>query len=131
MRDTPKNLVDEVGRRLRARGHYATVGRVKLRWSDFKTITRQAPFPTPACDDFTFRELAMRLLAAERMVKPVRLIGFGVSGLCDARQQQPSLFDTAPEDGIERRERLCRAVDSINAKIGHRAVKRVAPAPKR
>ncbi|MDD4025499.1 MAG: DNA polymerase IV [Kiritimatiellae bacterium] len=131
VRDTLKDLVDEVGRRLRERGHYATVGRVKLRWSDFKTITRQAPFPAPACDDFTFRELAMRLLAAERMVKPVRLIGFGVSGLCDARQQQPSLFDTAPEDGIERRERLCRAVDSINARIGHRAVKRVASAPKK
>ncbi len=131
VRDTLKDLVDEVGRRLRAGERYATVGRIKLRWSDFKTITRQAPFPTPACDDFTLRELAMRLFTAERLVKPVRLIGFGVSGLCEARQQQQSLFDTAPEESLERRERLCRTVDAINAQIGHRAVKRVASPPKK
>ncbi len=131
VRDKLKDLADEVGRRLRDGGHYATVGRIKLRWPDFKTITRQTPFVTPACDDFTLRELAMRLLEAERPLKPVRLVGFGVGGLCDAREQQPSLFDTAPEDNLERRERLCRAVDSINAKIGHRAVRRVASAPKK
>ncbi|MDD4101147.1 MAG: hypothetical protein PHU80_00765, partial [Kiritimatiellae bacterium] len=75
----------------------------------------------------TLRSLAMRLLADERMVKPVRLIGFGVSGFCAERQRQTSLFETSPADNIERREKLCRTVDSINAKIGHRAVKRLVP----
>lgn len=127
VRETLKDLVDEVGRRLRASAHFASVGRIKLRWADFKTITRQAPFNAPACDDFTLRELAMRLFDAERLTSPVRLIGFGVSGLCAERRQQPSLFDTTPEKNIEKREKLCRTVDSINAKIGHGAVKRLMP----
>jgi len=127
VRETLKDLVDEAGRRLRLSGHYASVGRIKLRWADFKTITRQAPFNAPACDDFTLRELALRLFDIERLVKPVRLIGFGVSGLCAERQRQPSLFETTPAENLERREKLCRTVDSINAKIGHCAVKRIMP----
>jgi hypothetical protein len=64
----------------RAHGRYATVGRLKLRWSDFRTITRQGPDETAVCDDFTLRAMGLRLFDAERLVQPVRLVGFGVSG---------------------------------------------------
>ncbi|MDD5706989.1 MAG: DNA polymerase IV, partial [Kiritimatiellae bacterium] len=50
---TLRDLADDVGRRLRADGRYATVGRLKLRWGDFRTITRQAPFEVPCRDDIT------------------------------------------------------------------------------
>lgn len=123
VRETLKGLADEVGRRVRAHGHYATVGRLKLRWADFRTITRQAPFETAVCDDFSFRAMALRLFDAERLAQPVRLIGFGVSGFSAGRSEQLSLFDTSPE-AREKRERLCRTVDALREKLGHGAVGR-------
>jgi DNA polymerase-4 len=126
VRETLKELADEVGRRVRAHGRYATVGRLKLRWADFRTITRQAPFETAVCDDFSFRALALRLFDAERLVQPVRLIGFGVGGFTDTRSEQLSLFDAAP-DVREKRERLCRTLDALREKLGDRACVRSAP----
>ncbi|MDD4016665.1 MAG: DNA polymerase IV, partial [Kiritimatiellae bacterium] len=123
LRETLKGLADEVGRRVRAHGHYATVGRLKLRWADFRTITRQAPFETAVCDDFSFRAMALRLFDAERLAQPVRLVGFGVSGFSAGRSEQLSLFDSSPE-AREKRERLCRTVDALREKLGHEAVGR-------
>jgi len=123
VREVLKELSDEVGRRVRAHGRYATVGRLKLRWSDFRTITRQAPFETAVCDDFTLRAMALRLFDAERLVQPVRLVGFGVSGFTDERRDQLSLFDDAPAVR-EKRERLCRAVDELRERLGDTALQR-------
>ena len=117
VREMLKELVDDVGRRVRAHGHYATMGRLKLRWSDFRTITRQAPFDAPVCDDFSLRALALRLFDAERLVQPVRLVGFGVGGFTGSRTEQLSLFDAAP-DTREKREKLCRTVDALREKLG-------------
>jgi len=125
VREVLKTLVDEVGGRVRAHGRYATVGRLKLRWADFRTITRQAPFETAVCDDFSFRELALRLFDAEKLVQPVRLIGFGVSGFCADRREQMSFFDNA-SDAREKRERLCRAVDGLRERLGTDAISRVS-----
>ena len=129
VRETLKALVDEVGERVRAHGHFATVGRLKLRWADFRTITRQAPFEAAVCDDFSFRETALRLFDAERLVQPVRLVGFGVSGFCEGRREQLSLFDDAPA-AREKRERLCRAVDALRGRLGAGAVSRMDERPK-
>ena len=123
VREVLKGLVDEVGSRVRSHGRFATVGRLKLRWADFRTITRQAPFETAVYDDFSFRALALRLFDAERLVQPVRLVGFGVSGFCEGRREQLSLFDDAPA-AREKRERLCRAVDALREKLGRDAVVR-------
>ena len=128
VREVLKGLADEVGQRVRAHGHFAAVGRLKLRWSDFRTITRQAAFETPACDDFTFRALALRLFDAEKLVQPVRLVGFGVSGFCAGRSEQLSLFDATPE-AREKRERLCRTVDALREKLGSTAVVRAGQPP--
>jgi DNA polymerase-4 len=128
VRETLKELADEVGRRVRAHGRYATVGKLKLRWADFKTITRQAPFEAAVCDDFSFRALALRLFDAERLVQPVRLVGFGVGGFTGARSEQLSLFDDAPA-AREKRERLCRAVDALRERLGDRALGRTGAVP--
>jgi nucleotidyltransferase/DNA polymerase involved in DNA repair len=123
VREVLKGLADEVGRRVRAHGHFAAVGRLKLRWSDFRTITRQAAFEPAACDDFSFRAMAVRLFDAEKLVQPVRLVGFGVSGFCSGRSEQLSLFDGSPA-AREKRERLCRTVDALRDKLGDQALGR-------
>jgi hypothetical protein len=67
--------------------------------------------------------MALRLFDAERLLQPVRLVGFGVSGFTDERRDQLSLFDDAPAVR-EKRERLCRAVDELRERLGDTALQR-------
>ena len=117
LRAVLRDLVDDVGRRLREANKYAGVARLKLRWSDFQTLTRQRSFPAPVCDDFTLRHMALELFEAEPRIQPVRLIGFGVSALAAERHEQLSLFGD-PADRRERDERLCHTVDKLRDKLG-------------
>jgi len=125
VRTALKDLADDVGHRLREAGRFAGVGRIKLRWSSFQTLTRQHAFPVPACDDFSLRSLALELLAAEPLNQPVRLIGFGVTHLVSERRQQLTLFDD-PSPRRERNERLCRTVDRLCEKLGNGRVVRAS-----
>ena len=118
LRAVLRDLADDVGRRLREAEKFAGVGRLKLRWADFQTLTRQRSFPAPVCDDFTLRRLALELFEAEPLVQPVRLIGFGVSGFAVERHEQLSLFDD-PADRRDRDEKLCHTVDRLREKLGH------------
>jgi DNA polymerase IV len=125
IRDVIRGLVDDVGQRVRRHGFYASTGRIKLRWSDFKTITRQAPFDVPVCDDFSFCAMALKLFDAERLIQPVRLIGFGVTGLTPNPREQLTLFDDE-HTSRAKKEKLCRAVDALRAKLGDDAVRHVS-----
>jgi len=116
------DLTDDVGRRLREAGRYATVARIRIRWKSFRTISRQKRLDAPRCDDFSLRAAARGLFAAEHLVEPVRLIGFGVSGLVDG-PGPATLFDET-EGGVARKERLSRVMDTINRRYGRGAVRR-------
>ena len=123
---TLRDLADDVGRRLRADGRYATVGRLKLRWSDFTTITRQRRFGTPCCDAFTLREMALELFENERVNRPVPRIGFGVSGLVTERCEQGDLFEAAA--GVpsrrERQEARSATRDHLRETLGETIIRR-------
>jgi DNA polymerase-4 len=121
------DLVDEVGTHLRSAGKYAATVRIKLRWQGFKTLTRQRQARPPACDDFTLRRVAVELFRAIDLVKPVRLIGFGVGNLTRTVEEQMRLFEAGGRT-LERRERLSRTVDSLRRKLGPKAIGR---APRR
>ena len=123
---TLRDLADDVGFRLRRDGRIATVGKLKIRWGDFRTVTRQRAFEAGARDDFTFCEMALRLFDDVYDGKPIRLIGFGVTGL---REEEPvrqlELFadETDPGPLLRKRENLCRAVDAIRGRLGDDAVR--------
>lgn len=110
--DVLYELAEDVGRQVRANGRLATVARLKLRWSDFRTITRQSPFEVPSRDDFTFRETARVLFDGAFTGRSVRLIGFGASGFTEEREHQAMLFDD-PSPLREKRESLCDAMDDL------------------
>lgn len=117
-------LTEDVGRRLRAAGRFARTAKLKLRWSDFQTLTRQKTFAASICDDFTLREAACNLLAAESLVKPVRLVGFGVTGLASDRSEQLLLFDEEV-DGRRKRETLSKTIDTLRERFGDDRIQRV------
>lgn len=115
-------LVNKVGGRLRQSENYALTVQVKLRWSDFKTITRQKTFKTPICDDFTLRNAACEIFEKIDIISGVRLIGFGVSKLTDNPiPSQLNLFDVEDKT-IEKRERLSRTVDKVRKKFGNKSI---------
>jgi len=119
------DLADKVGTRLRCAGFYATTAQIKVRWTDFSTITRQRRLDPPCCDDITLRETALELFRKESPHSAVRLIGFGVSGLRrTADAPQLDLFQSSEKQTSTRREALSRAVDRIREKFGRKSVRR-------
>lgn len=61
------------------------------------------------------------MLSKEELVKPVRLIGFGVSGLGDTPGQM--LLFAGENQGLAKREKLSEAVDSLRSQFGGGAVR--------
>ena len=81
-------MADRVAEALRTRGRAARTVTVKLRYTDFQTITRGQTVPVATDDERVIWETARRLLTRARMERegPLRLMGVGVSGLTVERQ---------------------------------------------
>ncbi len=104
----------EVARQLRKNDLAGKTVKVKIRWSDFTTITRQVTLPTSTDNEEEITKAALKLLRAVR--KPnqaVRLIGVGVSGI-GAPVRQLSLWDA----GSEKSRKLQEVVDQLQEKYG-------------
>jgi len=111
---------EEVGTRLRQEKFAARTVQLKLRYSDFTTLTRRRTLEKPTQDEMTIYEVAMQLLSAEKIEgRRVRLIGIGGMNL-EAPKFQAELFER--ED--EKRGRLNKAVDEVREKLGRDAIKR-------
>jgi DNA polymerase-4 len=110
----------EVGRRLRQEALAGTTVKLKLRWPDFTTLTRQVTLPQPTDQDEEIYTTALALLKKVRAKgKAVRLIGVGVSGL-GAPLRQLGLWDA----GSEKRRKLQEVVDALQEKFGKNVVRR-------
>lgn len=110
-------LAEEVGAQLRAKGLTASGVRLKLRWKNFNTITRQQALPRPFSDDITLRRTALLLFEAVPRSGPVRLVGIGVYNLSGSGGGQLAL----PLDDVAsqaRWEKLSRSVDDVRRRYG-------------
>jgi DNA polymerase-4 len=116
---------ERVGRHLRAQGLAGRVITLKVKYADFRQVTRQLTLPEPTCATDTIFETGRRLLAELNPRDPIRLIGLGVSGF-DAVARQLSLpFADDGRSRIEdRRTRLDRTLDARAGKYGRGAVMR-------
>lgn len=70
-----RRLSDDVGSRLRRAGAQARTVSIKVRFGDFRTITRSRTLPQPTDVGHAIYEAALALLTAEGQIEPVRLIG--------------------------------------------------------
>lgn len=114
-------LAERVARRLRRKRWCARHVTLKMRYSDFQTLTRRTTFAEPTHDDRAIFEAARRSLhrAYTRRVR-LRLLGISASGLCDV-QWQLDLFDHESQSA---REALARAIDRIKNRHGFDAILR-------
>jgi DNA polymerase IV len=109
-------LAGDVGARLRTGGWTARTVTLKLRYSDFTTITRQETLASSTATDTTVRDAALALLDTAWSGAAVRLLGVGVSGLADAPQLD--LFDRPANDRID------HTLDRLRERFGHGAIRR-------
>jgi DNA polymerase-4 len=123
LRRTLRGLSDGVGYRLRRAGLAGTTVRIKLRWSDFTTLTRQQTLRQPTQHDQEIYEVALALFEQNWTPgKPVRLLGVGVSGLGETLRQL-SLWDAAVSESEQRLEQV---VDELRSRFGDQAVRRAS-----
>ncbi len=110
-------LAEDVGAQLRAKGLTASGVRLKLRWENFTTITRQQALPRHFSDDITLRRTVLRLFESAPWAGPVRLVGVGVYNLSGAGGVQLAL---PLDDGAmqSRWEKLSRSVDDVRRRYG-------------
>jgi DNA polymerase-4 len=117
---TLREMSAEVGRRLRRNDLAGTTVKLKIRWPDFTTLTRQITFPHQTDSDDEIAQAALKLLHQVR--KPnqaVRLVGVAVTGL-GAPIRQLSLWDVSDEKS----RKLQEVVDALQEKYGKGVIRR-------
>jgi DNA polymerase-4 len=123
---TLKELSESVSRSLRKESLAGCTVKLKLRWSNFATLSRQVTLPQPTDLDEAIFSAANELFAkAWQPRQPVRLIGVGVSGF-DKPARQLSLWDASPEKQEQeaKKKRLQHALDNLHEKYGENILKR-------
>lgn len=119
LRLTLRRQSEEVARRLREEGLCAGTVRLKLRWPDFSTHTRQISLSRPTDQDRVIYSAALGLFESLwEKGKAVRLLGVGASKLAPAAHQL-SLWDTPDQ----KERRLLEALDELRARFGEEAVR--------
>jgi DNA polymerase IV len=117
---TLREQARDVARQLRKNDLTGKTVKVKLRWSDFTTITRQTTLPTSTDNEDEIFHAAVKLMKAVRKPnQPVRLIGVGVSGI-GAPVRQLSLWDV----GSEKSRKLQEVVDQLQDKYGKDVIRK-------
>jgi nucleotidyltransferase/DNA polymerase involved in DNA repair len=86
---------EEVARRLVGEHREATTVQIKLRYSDFTTITRSHTGKRPFCQAAEILHTARELLQRQTPLPPIRLIGLGVSGLLSLNRPRQLELDFA------------------------------------
>lgn len=125
LRETLHEQAARVARDLRQEGLCGATVKLKLRWPDFTTLTRQITLPEPTDDATLIAAQAVRLLEQTwKAGHPVRLIGVGVSSL-GVPVRQLTLWDAvAAAQAEEKRKRVEAALEELRVRFGEDVVRR-------
>jgi DNA polymerase-4 len=124
---TLRRHAERVGADLRRANRRARTVTLKLRWSDFTTLTRSRTLDRPVQATSALTAAGNELLAElfrSQGQRPVRLLGLGAANLVDDVTQL-GFDELRPEEATTRRqEDLDRTLDSIRKRFGDRSVNR-------
>ena len=116
---TLSHLSQQVGRRLREHGLYARTLQIKLRTSDFHTITRaHSPSRSTQLDNEIFAEIRQLFRLNWKVGAKIRLLGVHASGF----DHQPGQLDLLDPDSQERWSRALAAADKLRDRFGESAI---------
>lgn len=114
-----RRLAREVAGQLRRERLLGKTVRIKVRFPDFRTITRQARMEVPTDSTYLIEELAVALLRrrVELHGEGVRLLGVGMGNLTEVGIRQLPLFSG-------KAEALDRTIDRLQEELGEDLVRR-------
>jgi DNA polymerase-4 len=117
------SLSNRVSRRMRREEIRGSIVSLKVKYSDFKQITRAATLSEPTDDSMEIYSTSCRLLKKTAVGKrPVRLLGISLSQLSSPEgEKQLMLFDQ--HTGHQKRKDLNTALDSICDKFGEKSIR--------
>ena len=113
-------LTEGVTARLRSAGIRAGTVAVKIRDSQFRTITRQKHLPEPSDLTEPIWRAALELARPEVRGKRIRLLGVSATQL--GAPEQTSMFDVVDS----KQRRVVEATDTVRRRFGDRAVTRAS-----
>jgi len=115
-----RKISEKLGFRLRKNNLMAFTIKVKIRYSNFKTLTRQITSQKAIDQDSIIFDYAEQLFLSHwDRNYPIRLIGVGVSQFLEG-EKQLSLWDTLED----KESKLLKVVDSIKSKYGSDMIKK-------
>lgn len=115
-------LVEKAASQLREEGIRARCVSLKLRYSDFKTVTRSFTLSEAACEDHLIFDTVVTLFRKlfTRRTR-VRLIGVALTSLTSGAPPQMELFENL--DG-KQWQKLYQGIDHLREKYGFRSIHR-------
>ena len=121
---TLRRLSDGVGRQARKAGLAGATIKIKLRWSDFSTLSRQLTLDNSTDMNGVIYRAASQLFDQVWIPgKPVRLIGLGLGGF-GAPKKQIGLWEDRPQE--RHAEELQSALDRLRDKFGEATITRAS-----
>ena len=117
---------ERVGASLRRQGLAGRTVTLKIKYADFRQITRQVTLDRRVCSTESIYEAACAILDRLELAGRVRLVGVGVSGFEAGAPAQLSLMPEKAAAGEEekKRDKLNMAVDALRSRYGTKAVVR-------
>lgn len=117
---------ERVGASLRRQGLAGRTVTLKIKYADFRQITRQVTLDRRVCSTESIYETACAILDRLELAGRVRLVGVGVSGFEAGAPEQLSLMPEKAAAGEEekKRDKLNMAVDALRSRYGTKAVVR-------
>ncbi len=123
LRQTLAKQAQKIAKQLQRKDISARTVKIKVRWPDFSTLTRQKTLPQPTNEGDIIATAAVQLFdIVWRPGKAVRLLGVGVSGL-ENPAQQIGLWDM----DWEKEHRLQNTIAKIRGKFGDGILSRGLP----
>ncbi len=121
------SLSEQVARRLRKHNLVARTVTLRLRYSDFTTLTRSRTLDEFTCyDEDVYRASAELLRANWTRSRKVRLIGVTASGLAPSHDYTCQLALFGGHAAQERRRNLASALDKVRDRFGEGAITRAS-----
>jgi DNA polymerase-4 len=118
-------LTEQVARRLRRHKLLGRTVQLKVRFSDFQTITRSTTLTRSTNTTQEIWQATNKMLSNRLPTKhlAIRLLGVGVSGFDTPHQPQRSLFE---DDDHDAQSHLDQAADQIREKFGSTSISRAS-----
>jgi DNA polymerase-4 len=113
-------LADDVGMTARKQNKQGRTVHIKLKYSDFHFVTRQATIPATSVTKEIYRAGCSLLEQNWNKSRPVRLIGISISGFNEVSSADQLLLFDQMKDNLSsgKNERIDKAMDKIRNKYG-------------